>query len=255
MTRIASVFLALMMFVAPFSVSAQEPSAQDIIDRALDRNSMGFQSGMATIQLSIQDAKGVQLNRSLEIRSRKIGDKARTLVKLTAPKEVHGQSFLFAEGEKENDVWMYLPAFKVTRRIEGGQKDGSFLGSHFTYADFESRDVKNATHTRLPDAQIGNVPTYVIESKPSEKTSDYGKVMVWVRKSDDVPLRIRFFDHSDKVVKTLFIEKLEKSASGQTYAKQMTLRAEAGGHTTILIENLSEAELPEAIFSKDQLGK
>lgn len=246
--------LTLCFLLFSTAVSAQE-SAEDIIDKALDRNAMGFQSGMANLELKIEDSKGVKIERRLEVRSRKISDRTHTLVKLTAPKEVFGQSFLFAEGSGENDVWMYMPAFKVTRRIEGNQKNGSFLGSHFTYADFESRDLKEATHKRLEDEKIGNTPVFVIESSPKDKTSEYSKTVSYIRQSDHIPLRIRFFGKDSKVAKTLFIEKLDKTEKGQTYAKQMTLRPEGGGHTTIIISALSEAEIPESVFSKDQLGK
>jgi len=254
MTRNILFFLFLSLILGPASALAQE-SAQSIIDKAMDRNSMGFQSGLATLDLQIQDAKGVKLDRSLEVRSRKIGERAHTLVKLTAPREVFGQSFLFVENEKEDDVWMYLPAFKVTRRVEGGQKNGSFLGSHFTYADFESRDIKDATHKRLEDEEIGKVPVFVVESVPKQKNSDYSKVVVYVRQSDYVTLRVRFFDRSNQPVKTLFIRKLDKTENGQTYAKEMTLQASAGGHTTITIQSLAEAEIPESLFSREQLGK
>lgn len=249
--------LLLILLASPWSMAAEpELTGEQIVDRAVDRNAMGFQAGQAQLSFVIEDSKKERRERRLDIKSKKIGGLGRTLVTLLAPAEVKGQAFLFAEQAGEDDVWMFLPAFKVTRRIEGGQKDGSFLGSHFTYADLESRDLKQGVYARLPDEKIGKTDVYVVDvtSKPKAESS-YGKVTIWVRKSDFIPMRVRFFGKDLKVQKTLFIEKLDKTESGQTYAKQLTLRAEGGGFSTMTIEALSEAELDDALFSKDQLGK
>lgn len=236
------------------------PSAQEIVDKMLDNNnSLGFQSGRAQLTLLIEDKGGERRVRSLDVKSKKIEGAGRTVVKLTEPKEVKGQAFLFSENKTaEDDVWMFLPAFKVTRRIEGSNKKGAFLGSHFTFADLESRDVKDSAHKRLADEKIVKDEVFVIESVPKDASkSDYGKVVSFIRKDDYVPLKVRFYDKDGKTeLKTIFVEKLDKNSQGKSYTKQMTLRAKSGGYTTIKIDALDEgAELPDAIFSKDQFGK
>ena len=257
MHRPAAVLTALLICSVSSAAFAEEPTAQQIIDEALDQNAMGFQSGKAQLTLTIEDKKGGKRVRSLEVKSKKIADLGRTLVTLTAPKEVRGQAFLFAEQKGEDDVWMYLPAFKVTRRIEGGQKNGSFLGSHFTYADLESRDLKDADYTKLPDEKIGADAVYVVKAVPKKGTkSDYTHVITYVRKSDYTPLKVKFFGKGKKLEKTIFVEKLDKTSDGETYAKQMTLRPAAGGFTTLTIDAIeTKTELPDSVFSKDQLGK
>lgn len=235
---------------------ADDPSADEIVDKALEQNAMGFKSGQAQIQLVVEDKKGDKRTRKLDVKSKKISDLGRTRVELLAPKEVKGQAFLFAEQSGEDDVWMYLPAFKVTRRIEGGQKDGAFLGSHFTYADLESRDLKEATYKKLADEKIGKFDVWVIETTPNkDASSDYSKILLYVRKSDYTPLKVKFFEGSDEPSRILFVEKLDKTSKGETYAKQMTLRPSSGGRTTMVIEALTDAELDDALFSKDALGK
>jgi hypothetical protein len=255
MRHVLAALFAFSMLM-PVSAFAEGPTADEIVDRALDQNAMGFQSGKAQLTLKIEDASGDSRTRKLEVKSKKINDLGRTLVTLTSPKEVRGQAFLFAEKKGEDDVWMYLPAFKVTRRIEGGQKNGSFLGSHFTYADLESRDLKESTYRKLPDEKIGKYAVHVVEAIPKKgASSDYEKVVVYVRQSDYIPLKVKFYGKGEKLAKTLFVEKLDKTSGGQTYAKQMTLRPKSGGFTTIVINGLDEAELPDSIFSRDQLGK
>ncbi len=254
-------FTASLLFVVAIAIAApaaaEEPTADQIVEKSLDQNAMGFQSGKAQLTLTIEDASGGQRVRSLEVKSKKIAELGRTLVTLTAPKEVRGQAFLFAEQKGEDDVWMFLPAFKVTRRIEGGQKNGAFLGSHFTYADLESRDLKQSTYVRLPDEKIGKDDVYVVRATPNKDVkSDYTEVLTFVRKADFVPLKVKFFGKGKKLERTIFIEKLDKTTDGQTYASKMTLRLAAGGYTTLTVDALETGtELPDAVFSKDQLGK
>lgn len=257
MKTIAATLLAATFLFAARPARAAEPTADEIIDKALDQNAMGFQSGKAQLTLTIQDSSGGKRVRSLEVKSKKIADLGRTLVTLTAPKEVRGQAFLFAEQKGEDDVWMYLPAFKVTRRIEGGQKNGSFLGSHFTYADLESRDLKESTYERLPDEKVAKDEVYVVKATPKKGAkSDYTEVISYVRKSDYIPLKIKFFGKGKKLEKTIFVEKLDKTSDGQTYVKQMTVSPASGGFTTLNIDALETGtELPDSMFSKDQLGK
>lgn len=236
-------------------VDPEKLTAQQIVDKALDFNTMGFQSGQAQVTLQVENKGGDAKTRSLDLKSKKVDGKLRTLVTLTAPKDVRGQAFLFAEQKADDDVWMYLPAFKIVRRIEGGQKEGSFLGSHFTYADLESRDTKKASYKRLKDEKIGTNEVYVVEGTPEAGSdSDYSRIVIYIRKSDFIPLKTKFFK-VEEVSRTIFVEKLDKTESGETYVKQMTLRPSGGGYTRMVLEAFDETELPDAIFAKDRLGK
>lgn len=258
---VASLSWLAMTPAAPLAQAQDKgPSAQEIVDKMLDNNnSLGFQAGRAQLSLLIEDKTGERRVRSLDVKSKNFDGATRTVVKLTEPKEVKGQAFLFAANKAaEDDVWMFLPAFKVTRRIEGSNKKGAFLGSHFTFADLESRDVKDSAHKRLEDEKIAKDEVFVIESTPKDASkSDYGKVVSFIRKDDYVPLKVRFYDKDGKSeLKTIFVERLDKDSKGKSYVKQMTLRAKSGGYTTLKIDALDEnAQLPDAIFSKDEFGK
>lgn len=235
-------------------------TADQIMDRMLEHNNaLGVSQGMAKIELVIEDRTGDRRTRALEVRSKKSDQKSRSLVKLTAPKELAGQAFLFSENPAgEDDVWMYLPAFKVARRVEGSQKRGAFLGSHFSFSDLESRDMEQATYVRQADETIGKDVVYVIEVTPKKaESSDYGKLTAYVRQSDDMPLKLRFYDKDGKTeIKTLFVEKIERGQDEQPYIKQMTLRSKKGGFSTMIVQEVdTTVELPDALFTREQLGK
>lgn len=263
---------AMALPLAPTNLGAQEASkskgaskqamtAKQIMDEMNAKNSaLGVSSGEARIELVIEDRTGTRRTRELVVRSKSIDDASRTLVRLTAPRELDGQAFLFAENKKgEDDVWMYLPAFKVSRRVEGSQKRGAFLGSHFSFSDLESRDLKDGEYKRLDDEKIGKDDVFVISVTPRDaSSSDYGQVIAYVRQSDYMPLKMKFYDKeaASGVSKTLFVEKISKDDAGNPYITQMTLRSKKGGYSTIVISGVdTKKDLPDTLFTKDQLGK
>lgn len=255
--------VGVLMAAAPGEAGATE-SAEEIIEQAVERNALGFESGRAQVEMTVFDEEGEQQERHLDVRSRRDehGDEdeqtTRTIMSLTDPAEVRGQAFLFVEDpQADDDMWMYVPAFDTTRRVEGDQRRSSFLGSHFTYADLESRDLREADYTRRGDEQIGEYDVHVIEARPDEpQQSDYQRVLAYVRQDDKVPIRIRFYDRDGDLDKTLYTERLGETDDGDTYIEQMRLQSESGGYTTVEIQELdTDVEIPESAFDRDELGR
>lgn len=253
LTLAFATFAALLAFAAP---AAAQDKAADIVRAALEQNSTGLQVGVGTLTLTTEDSSGARKLRHLAFKGANTPEGRRTLVRLLSPEEVKGQSFLFREVRQGDDqVYWYLPAFGATRRISGGQKRGSFMGTHFTFADLESRDIQDAAYRSLPDAKVGELPCYVIEATPRGE-SDYARIVLSIRRDDRMLLKARFYDKAGAELKTLFIEKVD-TAGERRYVKQMVLRPQAGGYTRITIDTLdpgrapTEAELtPEALINE-----
>lgn len=239
---------------SPVAQPSAELTADQIVNRALDTDSVGFSSGQVTMTLQIVDGGGDTRERRLQIRGRDNEGRNQAVVRVVAPAAQAGQAWLFLQNPAgEDDIHVYLPALDdAPRRIAGSQKNASFLGSHFTFADLESRDIRDATYVRQPDETIGPHAVYVIDATPNRAAnSAYARVRMWVRTSDFLPLRTRFFDASGATVKTLFTEETDLH-NGRPYVRQMTLRVETGGSTTIRLEDvdfdavISAAELTPA---------
>jgi outer membrane lipoprotein-sorting protein len=240
------------------SDDAEDPSAEEIIDEALKRNALGFDSGRAEVSLLIETDEGDRRERVMTIRSRDVDDQRRTLVELTEPADLKGQSFLFARHEQgADDIWMYVPAFSVTRRIEGSKKQGAFLGSHFTYADLESRQLREGSYTKLDDEEVGGHACHVIRASADDSDdSQYGKVVAYVRQSDDIPMKIEFFNQDGQPLKTLYTQKISTTDDGTTYIEQMTMKSADGGYSRLHLKSFKQKiDSPASAFTKDQLGK
>jgi hypothetical protein len=233
-----------------------ELSADEIVERALDTNTLGFQSGEVQLSMIIQDRHGDLLERRLNIRSMTDeADQSHALVRLLAPAELAGQSYLFIENpDGEDDVWMYLPALDdAPRRIRGSEKDQQFLGSNITYADLESRDIEEGEYTRLPDEEIAGFPVWVIDAVAED--SEYTSIRLWIRKSDYVPLRIRFFGRGGVVEKTLFTEQVD-TQQGRIYVRRMTMVDREETATTMVVEAVDfEASVEASEFTRENLTR
>lgn len=130
------------------------------------------------------------------------------------------------------------------------------MGSDFTYADLRRADDKHATHKRLADESIGGSEAYVIESAISKAAkSQYSKVVTWVRKSDFVPLRTRFYGPDGKLVKTLYARKV-KEMDGRPVVVEARMQSENGHATVLLLESLEQKrELPDSAFTPAALSR
>ncbi|MCA9562200.1 MAG: outer membrane lipoprotein-sorting protein [Myxococcales bacterium] len=237
----------------PAEGAAGELSADEIVDRSLDTNTMGFQAGDVQLSVIIQDNHGDVRERRIRIRSREEDGQNRALVRILAPAEVAGQSYLFMENEGgEDDVWIYLPALDdEPRRVAGSQKDESFMGTNITYSDLESGDIRDAEYERHEDETIGGFPVYVIDATSADST--YSSVRMWIRQSDYIPLRIRFFGDGGVEEKTMFTEQVD-THQGRTYVRRMTVRDREDNATTLVVEAVDfEADIDLSEFTRENL--
>jgi hypothetical protein len=242
---VAAVLLAGFGFAT--TVSAQEPTADQIADRMVRSDAFSWEGARTRVRMLLTAEDGKQRERVMDIIGRRKSELFQTLVRFTAPQDIAGTAFLMLERDKESsEQYVYLPGLKRTRRIVGREREGSFMGSDFTYADMQRVDKRHAKHARLPDETLSNEACYVIESTlAADAPSQYGKIVTWVRKSDYVALRTRFHDRSGKLVKTLYTRKV-KPIDGKPVVVEARMQSALKKHSTDLF--IDEVE------RKDDLG-
>ncbi len=259
MKKVTWMAMCAALLIAGEAGATQEPlTARAIVDQAIDTNTMGFQHGSALMSLRIEDVSGAVRERRISVRGMDDNGRSLSMIRVIEPADIAGQSYLLRENEGgEDDVFVFMPALDDSaRRITGGQKNGAFMGTHITYADLESRDIRDAECVRHDDEEIGGHAVYVVDATPTaEVDSEYSRVRLWVRQSDYIPLRIRFFDAAGNTLKTMFAEQIDVTDDGRVYVKQMSLRLAAGGATTMVIEQLDlDAEMSASEFTPHNLA-
>lgn len=174
-----------------------------------------FSNENARFTVSMEISKKGKVIRKREITAlvkRKDG-LIRSFVEFQKPADVSGTRFLSMElSPGVSQQFIYLPAFKKTKRIVGTQKGKSFMGTDFSYSDLEGRDVEATDWKQLADDKIQGEPCYVIEGRPKDMADEqYGKSIMWIHKKNKVPLRSDFYDRKgEKVLKRLSVSKLAK---------------------------------------------
>ena len=122
--------------------------------------------------------------RTAKIFTKSMDDSKKQIMWFLSPKDDKGVAFLKIEhDDKDDEMRMWLPAFKKIRRISSKKKGDSFMGSDLTYEDMSSRVIYENTFSRLEDEKVGEIDCFVIEAVPNpELKSSYSKHKTWIDK-------------------------------------------------------------------------
>lgn len=248
---------AAVIAYAPAVAAEDALSADDIAQRIVRGNGFTWEGAKTKLRMIVSEANGEKKEREMEVLGRRHDGRLETKVTFLSPQDSAGTKFLTVEksgGATEQHI--YLPAYKKTRRVVGREREGSFMGSDFTYTDLVRKDDQGTKHKKLTDESIGADPTYVLESTPgSVEEAGYGKIKTWVRKTDFVPLRTQFFDASGKLKKTLYVREIGK-LEGKPVVKKALMKSENGHTTELIIEDIQPRnDLPDSDFSPTSLER
>jgi hypothetical protein len=210
-----------------------DKTAEEIVDAMIDTDPLGYGGAEARIAMALVNDRGQENKRKMLMRSRKDGDTRRMFVRFQDPADVAGTSFLGVDDGGKRTQWLYLPAVGKTRRISGKQRNAAFVGTDYTYADLDLRDIDDASKKRLDDEKVGKEDCYVVEVDPESNESEYGTVTLWISKKSSLPLRIRFYDDDGNELKRLTVSEVKKVEKRWviTESKMVDLKRQ---HTTVM---------------------
>lgn len=206
-------------------------------------NAQQTETSAMDIQMTLIDAGGDTSLRRFQTLVDSSGDQTKTITVFLSPESVKNTRFLTISdsGSQNRDngqeiQWIYLPALRKVKRISAGERDSSFMGSDFTYADMGNiDDLDTSDHTLLGEEQTAQFNCYVVESIPhSDSPSAYGKTITWIDKESWLAVRVLFYQTDRKTVqKELNCEAL--GLSGDTwYTRKVVMENKADGHRTLM---------------------
>lgn len=143
-----------------------------------------------------------------------------TLLRFTSPATIKGVGALIENSvEASNNIWTYTPSTKTLRRIFDSQKQNWFMGTDFTYEDFEDYKL-NAYRFEFSGKEVSAneaghlivVDSYPVKSIDVE-ASAYSKKRYFLETESLYPVAIEYYDKNNRLVKKLVSEGL-KSISG-----------------------------------------
>ena len=186
------------------------------------------------------------------------GIDSKLLVKFSAPADIKGTGFLQVEhSDGEDDLWLYLPALKKSRRLVANNKKDSFLGSDFSYGDISLPKVDQYRHTLQGSEQIDAHVCYVIESIPANETvqtnSGYSRKITWVRTDNFLETKVEYYDVSGRLLKTQRVAKhqLVEPDRARWFALYREMTNHQTGHRTLISFDKIEPGVaaPDEMFS------
>ncbi|MDP6168824.1 MAG: outer membrane lipoprotein-sorting protein [Candidatus Marinimicrobia bacterium] len=173
------------------------------------------------------------------------------------PKDDRGISFLKIEHEdKDDEMRMWLPAFKRVRRISATKRGDSFMGSDLSYEDLSSRELVKNDYTRLDDDQWSGKECYVLETIPKkEARSSYKRHVSWVDKVSMTILKEQSFNRRGNLEKEKEFS-YEKRGEYQLI-KRVYVKDVIDDHSTEVIfsDLVTDSGLNENLFHEKSLRR
>ena len=161
---------------------------------------------------------GKVLTRSFKTYSKHFGKDGKdeySLIVFDRPADVNGTKYLvwsYRGLEQDDDMWVYLPAESLVRRISGSSKFASFMRRDLSNEDIQNLDdVDEYDYLLQGEENVDGIDCYVLERTPKKgKETQYSRQVQWVRKDTLLRLRADYYDKKDRLVKKLFFSRQEK---------------------------------------------
>ena len=162
-------------------------------------------------------------------------------VKFSTPADIRGTAFLQVEhSEGDDDLWIYLPALKKSRRLVASNKKDSFVGSDFSYGDVSLPKVATYKHVLQRNEQTDGIDCYVIESTPADdavkSNSGYSRKVTWVRTDNFVEAKVEYYDLAGRLLKSQRVTNPQAVdvKAGRWFPRSREMTNHQTGHRTTL---------------------
>lgn len=234
------------------------PSAADLVQRILESDPWGLGDAEVAARAFIRDKSGRVQELGFTARSRRYdGNLTRSLVRFTSPADLAGIGFLQIQKRSgDDDRWLYLPELSRSRRIAGRTRQNSFMGTDFTYADLDRRDLRDSVAVRKGDESVDDIPCWRIDASPRADDSAYGRLEIWLRKDNSVPIKWLMYARSGVRVKTLVAKQL-RQVNGRWFIIRSAMTNHADGRETeLVLDHITvTTQIPDREFTLRALEK
>jgi len=243
----------LVLFLALGAVCADDPGNIDV-KAILEKSdeAQGFKSNYSEMKQIITTSSGQE--RTLVIRSWAVNNGDKQLAEYLAPPDIKGQRILMTDDG--DNIWMFNPETRRTRKLGSHMKKKKVMGSDFTYEDQSGGNTsRKYTGRFLRSEKIDKIECYVLELKPTPEGPGYDKIIAWTGKEDYLIRRIDYFRKDEgKPFKRLIMEDI-RSSGEKLYPYKMTMTNLEDNTKTINIITKTQfgVKIPLSIFESRNL--
>jgi hypothetical protein len=224
--------------------AAGKPSADEVVARFLDADPWGLGGTVLSARATLKDKQGATSELNFSARSRRYSPPfAKTLVRFTAPPDIAGAGFLqIQKRDGDDERFLFLPDLKRSRRISGNLRASSFMGTDFSFADLDRRDLRESTSQLKSEEAIGKYPCFHVDSKPTRSDSAYAHIESWLRTDNYLPLKMDMYDRANVLWKTFSALEVRR-VKGHWYITKSRMVDHSRSHeTSLVIDSVEPSE-------------
>lgn len=206
------------------------------------------------VQLDASDASGTARTMKGKLYASRDDDKLQAMIRVSAPGDLAGASYLLRERDHGDEMYVYIPALSKVRRISGAAVDGSLWGTDLSFSDV--KQLGNAFSGSDPkmgkDEVLDGRPVHVLSVMPNASDSErFTRLLAWVDAKSCVALRVDFYE-GQTVRKRLSVDATSlRQDGGYWYASQLTMSDLGQGTSTRLkvLDIHPDQTLPGRLFN------
>jgi hypothetical protein len=243
--KIASTLMLLLVSAAAVSITPRmaaaetappsAPTAAKIVERVIEADTWGLGGAEASAKATVTSKSGSSRALAFEVKSRLHAPPlGKSLITFQAPADLAGMKFLqIQNGASDDERFLYTPELKRSRRIAATNRAESFMGTDFSYADLDARDLRQSASVLLPEERIGKYDCYRVAVTPQNADAVYSKIELSVRKDNSVPLKWVMFDKKSGAnpAKTLLVKEIQRHGD-HWFVTSSRMTDHATGRTT-----------------------
>jgi hypothetical protein len=242
-----------------FQAAAQLPDPDEIMNKSREVSLVGALS--ANITLTITEKNGSNRSRTIAMSSKSYPDGIeKRFLKFLDPPDVRGTSMLIIDNRNSSDeMWIYLPALKKTRRIVSTEKGKSFMNSEFSNADMSSPPVDDFDYRHTPESGQNN--QFIIESIPAneDKADEYGysRKVSYIAKDNYQVMKMDLYNFDNELFKIIDIKGIHKLPEGRyTISNMVATNLSSNRKSEIRMSDIVEgSNVDDSVFTLQNLER
>lgn len=216
MKRIKIVLLILSVFLILTGLKTEESlTAKQIMDRSFEATKLAGVELLST--MTIIDDKGRERIRKIAAVSKLYdnGETEKRLIRFLSPADVRGTGLLtYDYGKEDDDIWLFMPALRKTRRIISSEKSKNFMGSEFSYADMIPPTLDDFTYKILGELEVEGTLCWEIEMVPKDfdvaDENGFSRRIACIAKQDFVIRKAIYYDLDEELHKELTVKEVKE---------------------------------------------
>ena len=245
-----SSFIPVALAVVAITSNVYSQDGKQIIQKAEDAIK-GRTSSHSIMEMTITTP---DYTRTMKMESWSIGDE-KALVKVLAPaREADNRTLKLG-----NEIWMYLRATETTIRIPPSMMLQSWNGSDYTYDDMVRGETLADDYdiTIIGNEKIDNIDCWKLQLIPKPNAPVvWGKIIYWVRKEDNLPSQVEYFDERGKLMRTMVMSDFKLMGGRKVPAVWTMYNSDKTHSTEIKMDEAQfDTKISSAIFSLKGLEK